>query len=396
MNSFKNELSNAQANLLSTINSGVNILFWEIGKIINNSHRLGEITGENFIKELSNILSPVFGEYLNTINLSLMRKLNKKCSAETISFISEALNWEYIKQLLILEDQDAWLFYLKLTHIESLTPLELKKEILTKIIDNNRIKDESGFTRTGFKLFYRKTSELYFEKKNSGAFRNLFEPRDHKVFISFLSKQSNNEAIMDIYRLLIEFQSETHYILNLQFNHFLWQTGGSIIRLSKRENVPITDCINKCIQEFGNHFSSVFNELDLSFCVNFSEKYERLSGKTEIAELLSWPYIKVLLDVNETEKHTFLAKQIFNSGFTVEKIKSLISMDYFDVNNVNRVFDMSTNSNKTTAETKKGNNTFVVTEELIVPIVHPIHDLNRNIYKNNELLDFLTSNKYIS
>jgi len=380
---------NGRADLLSTINSGVNLMFWEIGTLIGNKSRSDE---RHIIEELSNSLAPVFGDYFSNENLSLMRIFAEKCSVATIGKTSTDINWGYIPQFISLKDDSAWMFYFKLMHIHSLTPVELKNEIAANAIENKTIDDEKNISRYDLAEFHHHTSELYFGKKDSANFRKLFEPRDihDPVLTSFLSKHSNNELVMPIYRLIFEFQSETHYVINFQFNSLLWEIGGELINLSKSLNVPMLDILNKSIQEYEKEFPSLFNIDVLSHCVKFAEQY-KTDNQFEITELVSWPYIKILLEVNDIEKQSFIAKEVLNKGIGIQKLKSLIADSFFDIKKEYNVSNMVRSRNSTTTETKNDDTVTSITEELMEPIIHPIHDINRNIYKTQELLTFLTN-----
>ncbi|MES2416928.1 MAG: DUF1016 N-terminal domain-containing protein [Bacteroidota bacterium] len=395
MDSIKHTVNNGYTGLLSTINSGVNLLFWEIGAIISKSIERSDLVGNDFAEEFSSNLSPIFGDYLGSKNLSLMKLFAEKCSTSTIGQISDAMDWEYIPYLLDLEGEKAWLYYIQLIQTARLDPIALKNKILAKAIENKIIGDEV-LDRTELKSLYRGSCQFYFEKNDGKLFRRLFEPRalDDKEIITFLSKQSANEPVMKIYELILEFQSETHYVLNMQFNMLMYTIGGHIIRLSNNLNISITELIDKCIQEFGNYFPSLFNKEELSYCIKLGEQYKISTAIMEMAERVAWPHIKLLLEVNDLEKRHAIARQIFNNGINVQQLKRMIANNSFDLQNISSGSTTPIKRSSVTTETRDGSNINLITEYLVIPIIHPVYDLNRNIYKTPELLSFLTNNTY--
>lgn len=105
--------------LLKVINSGVINLFWEIGMLINHQSEENHTDDKNLLNVISDQLSPVFGNYLQAENLSMMKVFAKKCGFATMSHISAAINWEYMPFLLNLENNNAWIFYMELIHTKS-------------------------------------------------------------------------------------------------------------------------------------------------------------------------------------------------------------------------------------------------------------------------------------
>jgi|GEM_PF-2230432 len=394
MDFLKHTIDNGYTDLLSTINSGVNLLFWEMGTLINNNSGSGSFMRNDLLNELSSGLSSVFGDFFNLENLSLIKLFAEKCPVSTIGQISDAINWEYIIHFLELEGEKEWLFYMQLIQTDALDPMGLKKAILQKAVKHKTIDAEKVLSRSDLKSLYRTSSQLYFNKNE--LFRKLLEPHslNDEVIKRFSLQHSTNELVMNIYRLILEFQSETHYVLNMQFNMLMWAIGGSIIRLSTRLNVSVAKCINQCIQEFGVYFPSLFNKEELSYCIILAEQYKAPNDFREIAEIVSWPYIKILLEVNSLKNRYFIAQQVFKSGIDLRDLKNMIIDNSFDFTNISGTSDMATNHNSTTTEIINGNNISSITEVQIEPIVHPLHDLNRNIYKNPELLSFLTNNTY--
>ena len=394
IDNLKRMVENRHSNLLKTINTGVISLFWDIGMVINselkeNDHVDG---GQNFINEVSDYLQPIFGSYLNTEQLSLMKVFADNCAFSTMKHVSGAINWEYIPSFLNLKDDNAWIFYIELMHIESLTLKELNKKISAGIFEAGGKKlntDKYTFMLSNSKPFYQNTLELYFGKKDGGIFRKLFEPQeDHHLNFDTVYHGS----IINIYRKILDFQSAYNHALNAQFNSLFWEIGTEIIRLSNMFHIPLTNnVIDYCTIKLNKSFPSIFNKAELSNCLKLVKKYGEYNQPIELTQTVSWPYLKLLLEIDKVEKQFFVANQLLENGITVEELKRMISQGSFDFGDGRNLPSKETAINKSiiTKKIKYRNNILSVTTETIEPNINPKHDLNRNIFKNPELLAFL-------
>lgn len=395
----KEKVVAGHSGLLSTINAGVNFLFWDIGTVINSgtTHISRIDNGKSQVEEISDNLIPFFGDYLNSVNIPVMMKFADRCQHDIIGQIAAAINWDYIPYFFELEEEGAWIFYMKLMHIRSLDTDGLHKKIVAGTFEKEGTIDEGVFMRSHSKPFYQNSGELYFGKARGEVFRKLFEPQDDHISIASttLAKKPNNKISRDIYERVLEFQAETQSMLNSQFNILLWEIGAEVIRLSNVSNIKVTEIVEACVKEIGIYLPSVFNKTDLSFCVTFAEKYRNPNDHEEIADIISWPYLKVILDVADKDKRLMIARQVFNNGIGIEELKGMISDGCFNFMDTNSLPLKNTGIDRSvTTETMDNNQKVTITQELVEPIINPKNDINRNIYKNLELLAFLKDNIY--
>ncbi|MBX9839673.1 MAG: hypothetical protein K2X69_15315, partial [Silvanigrellaceae bacterium] len=382
-------------------------LFFNIGAELNreaeNVHSIDKKS--ILIQEIADSLQPIFGNHLCSQNLFLMSKFADECSSEKRRFVAAIINWDYLPYFLNLTEDDEWVFYSDLIYSKSLTPIELGRKISDKTFEKTEKKlstDKYDFMFKKAYAFYRSTLELYFGKEGRDSFRKLFEPQDvHKDYQDNLTtkKTVHNELLLSIYTKITEFQSEYNHQLNLGFNILIWALGVEIIKLSKSSKAKnINDVIDLCIQEFSNDLPSIFNQKELSHCIDFVNEYgENNNPPIELMQILPWAYLKILIKIEGYENQFLLANQILKNGVSIQELEKLISDGSFNLEKAKQELEKIT-MNNSVAEiiTKEKNFTATGTMSIIEPIVNLENDLNRNIYKNPDLLAFLAHNAYMN
>ncbi|MFD0940029.1 DUF1016 N-terminal domain-containing protein [Pedobacter boryungensis] len=375
----------------TSINLGVSSLFRDIGVLIN--HKLSNHNFEErniIINNIAENLHPIFGDYLGIKNLYVIGEFARKCTSEKIRYAAALMDWEYIPYFLNLEDENAWIFYMELIHAESLTPTELSKKISEKAFEEvkqfNIDEYISVFENTN--IIYRNKVELYFSKKNSYIFRKLFEPQlDYHKNFNIISKETqvNHNIIINIYREILEFQSEYNHELNMKFNLMFWEIGVEIIRLSKLFNIPITSILdNHHVQEIYQNWPYLFKKDELYYSIKFVKQHgEDTLPPIELIQTVSWSYIKVLLEIEDVEKQKYVASQVLKNELSIQDLNEMIA------NNPLELCAEKLNKTKSVTTSMKKNFTVTGTIQEIEANIHPINDLNRNIFKNSELLEFL-------
>lgn len=399
INILEQKTENERNGFVGTINDGLSTLFFDIGSIINlklqNSHDID--TCKSLLKEIADNLEPIFGDYLSLESLSLMRTLAKKCESETVRYAASIISWEYLPYFLNLKENDEWLFYAELIYIESLTPGMLSKRISDNAFGKASKKlntDRRVFMSAKADSFYQSTLKLYFGMERGHAFRKLFEPKENDdANLEMLSrnKQVNNSVIIQTYVKILEFQSVNNHQLNIQFNILLWDIGVELVRQTKSFGAQAAhDLTDLCIQRFHNTFPSIFNKEDLSHCFKFVEQYgESNPPPMEMVQTVSWPYIKLLLEIDGIEKQVYMANQALKNGMSVQDLNEVISNDTPDFTPTTEL-PRNTIIETVVTVTKEKNFTATGTMETIEQNIHPKHDINRNIFKNQKLLEFLT------
>ncbi|WP_443936604.1 DUF1016 N-terminal domain-containing protein [Pedobacter sp. MW01-1-1] len=385
--------------LLGTINFGINNLFWEIGKTLNNalkenvSHKK-----ENPIHDISKSLQSAFGDYFSTTNLSVMQKFADGRSHSTIQQIAAGINWEYIPSLLQLKDDAALLFYTKRIHAESLTPDDLSRKILTEDYraENKTTRpDEFTFRLSELTTFYRNTAELYFGETQYTAFRKLVEPKkDNQAIFEKIQIENpiNREIIAKIENKILEFQSSYHPILNLLFNSLFWSIGDAMRQLSITFDIPITDTlVEYCSQSLYKKFPSIFTPEELAACIEFAKRYSTHDEALNILSTVSWDYLKRLIKLDiRTERQLYMANEVLEKGMTISELESKISEGFFEFDTHTQFLPRKKELHQsTTKNIRKGNNNLIITEETIDLKINQKNVFVQNIFKNEALLNFL-------
>jgi len=402
---IKKSVEIRQKRLIGTINQAVSSLFFNIGAEINREvQNLHSTDKKNIlIQEIADNLQPIFGNHLSNQNLFLMTKFADKCSGKK-RFVAAIINWDYLPHFLNLTEDEEWAFYSDLIYTKSLTAIELCEKISDKAFEKTGKKlnpDKYAFMSEKASAFYRSTLELYFGKSGN-TFRKLFEPQDkHSEYLAGLTSKKlvHIDLITRIYNKIIEFQSEYNHQLNLEFNILIWGVGVEIIKLSKSNNtLTLDNLIDLCIQKFQNDFPSIFNQKELSHCIYFVNEYgEHNNPPIELMQIVPWGYLKVLLKIEGRENQFFMGNEILRKHISLQEVEELISDSSVNFEAAKEeweqvILDKSIAENTTKVE----NFTSIGTIETIEPITNTKNDLNRNIYKNSDLLTFLTHNAYMS
>lgn len=386
---------------LRTINSAVISLFWEIGSRINTNlkNKSSDDEGKFEIGLISDRLIPVFGAYMTQENLLLMTRFATQCNEATMREISHFTNWKYVPILLDLEHNDAWIYYVHYLHKESLSPEQLQRNIKThsfKTLDRENPQDRMIFLMLNeSKLFHQNTLNLYFGEITGGMFQNLFEPKlESKLSFDSLLKEKKTdlELTLQIYSSILEFQSRYNYILNNLFNGFCYGIGDEIIRVATIFNTPVTDSLlDHCIAELGEDFPSIFNRGHLLDCLKFAEQFKEREQRNKLKQTVSWPYIKILNKIDSTDMQLFIAKEVFNEGISIEELKKMIVEGSFDYESTKNSHSkkMTVKNSGNVEKTKSRNSTITVSKEVHELMISSKSDMNRNIFKNPDILKFL-------
>lgn len=390
IDNLRQMIKDQHAALLSAINAEFVALFWGIGNELNER---AQDTIDN-LSDLSRDFEPVFGGYFSIHNLTLMRRFADKCSFDTISQIAAAINWEYIPYLLKVEDEKAYVFYVQLMHIKSLSPNDLNKEIQAGTFEKGTIHDENAFLQSYSKPFYQNTTQLYFGKEHAEKFRKLFEPKERYgiTIDSFLSKKNvNNIFYRTIFQLIQDCQFHVNYMLNLQFNTLLWDIGHEILAHSDSLNKSIaTHWIEHCIRELHKDCPSIFNNFELPYSIKFAQLYKNADEQQEMAETVAWNYIKIIIEVDDVKKQLFIANEVLTNGITTQDLIKLISNGCFDfMATSNPLVKYPASKTSVIKETMENNVIVHLTEQTIEPKINHKSDINRNIFQNEALLRFI-------
>lgn len=398
MDSLRQVIANKHSGLLATINTELLVTFWNIGNELNQFEQdtsNGLVVQTNAINNIARDFVPIFGDYFAVHNLLLMKKFAEKYSLNTIIKRAAAVNWEYIPCLLDIQDDEAYSFYVELIHNKSLSPNDLNKIILSGA---SRIEPNKNFFLQSYSNpFYQNTIQLYFGRKHGQAFRKFFEPKERSgiTLESFLAKSNGSKTIYQaIFELILDCQSNAQHMLNLEFNTLLWDIGNEILAYKGTSNIPATtDLIARCIKEIQKDCPSIFNDSELPYCIKFAQSYKNPDKQYAISETVSWDYIKIILEINDVKKQAFIANEVLINDIAIQDLKELILNGCFDFmmeSNASIKFPMEKTS--ITKERRESNVVIEITEETVEQKINPKSDINRNVFQNKTLLQFLEGN----
>ncbi|TWF32780.1 putative nuclease of restriction endonuclease-like (RecB) superfamily [Chitinophaga polysaccharea] len=144
--SLFNELSQlieqSQRQVFSHANSTLTILFWQIGKRINDEilrNKRAEYA-KQIVSTLSTQLKSQYGRNFEIRNLRRMMQFAEQFTKlEIILPLSQQLSWSHFVELLPLKNPDAKLFYAQLAVNQALGIRDLRKQISTKTFERTGI-----------------------------------------------------------------------------------------------------------------------------------------------------------------------------------------------------------------------------------------------------------------
>ena len=146
MNSLYKDLSllieKSKHKAISQAKSAVNLLFWQIGKRINDeilNNKRAEY-GAQVISKLAEKLSAEYGRSFELRNLRrMMQFADEFPDKKIVSTLSTQLTWSHIVELLPLKSIEAKLFYANETIVQVLGVRELRKSIDVKTFERTKI-----------------------------------------------------------------------------------------------------------------------------------------------------------------------------------------------------------------------------------------------------------------
>lgn len=186
-----NELSylieQSQKQLISQVNSTLTLLFWHIGKKINENILQNKRAdyGKQIVVTLSRQLTEKYGRNFEEKNLRRMLQFVVQFpELENVVTLSRQLSWSHFLMLIPLKKQEAKIFYAKKAVTEQWGVRELRKQIEIKSyerasIANIQLKNENPDVKDMFKdpyfLDFLGLKDDYLEKDLESAILNELE-----------------------------------------------------------------------------------------------------------------------------------------------------------------------------------------------------------------------------
>jgi predicted nuclease of restriction endonuclease-like (RecB) superfamily len=135
-------IEQSQKQLVSQANSTLTMLFWHIGRRINQEvlqNKRAEYS-KQIVSTLSTQLKHQYGRNFELRNLRrMMQFADQFTDIDTVKTLSGKLSWSHFVELLPLKKQEAKLFYAQESANKGLGVRELRKQILTKTFERTDI-----------------------------------------------------------------------------------------------------------------------------------------------------------------------------------------------------------------------------------------------------------------
>ena len=114
---IKNLIEQTKQNVAVAINSSLTIMYWHIGKLINDEilqNKRAEY-GKEIVATVSQQLSEQYGKGYSYSALTRMMKFAKNIDEKNIATLSQQLSWSHFKELIVLEDNLKIEFYTQMS-----------------------------------------------------------------------------------------------------------------------------------------------------------------------------------------------------------------------------------------------------------------------------------------
>ena len=135
-------IEQSKRQIASQANSTLTLLFWQIGKRINDEillHKQAEY-GKQILSTLSTKLKSQYGRNFEERNLRRMIQFSEIFSDYSIVVpLARQLSWSHFVELLPIKTSDARLYYAQLTTSGSLGISDLRKQITSKAFERSEI-----------------------------------------------------------------------------------------------------------------------------------------------------------------------------------------------------------------------------------------------------------------
>ncbi|GHT47656.1 DUF1016 domain-containing protein [Bacteroidia bacterium] len=142
-------IDNVRRKVAVTVNSELSVLYWHIGKQINESvlkHEKGEY-GKTVIKELSDELTKLYGQGFSKRNLHNFVRFNELVPDEQIVHaVSAQLTWTHIRNIIYIEDDLKRDFYTQMCIYERWSVRTLQERIDSMLFERTAISKKPELT----------------------------------------------------------------------------------------------------------------------------------------------------------------------------------------------------------------------------------------------------------
>lgn len=143
-----NLIDQSRAKVAMQANSTLTILFWQVGKRINDDILQNQRAeyGKQIVPTLSAQLENAYGKNFALRNLRRMMQFAESFpDMQIVSPLATQLSWSHFIELLPLKNYEAKLFYAQLSIEGKLGKRELRRQIANKVFERTRKKVTFGF-----------------------------------------------------------------------------------------------------------------------------------------------------------------------------------------------------------------------------------------------------------
>lgn len=217
-------IEQSKVQVLTQVNSAMTLLFWQIGKRINEfvlENKRAEY-GKQIVVTVSRQLEMLYGRNFEEKNLRRMIQFSEAFTEpEKVVTLSRLLSWSHILTLLPLKKEDQRLFYVQKVVQEQLGVRELRKQIQQKsyertTIANSQLPDAKHHLSGNFKDPYL----FDFLNLSEGYLENDLETAILKELEKFILEVGKGFAFVERQKRMI-IDGEDYYLDLLFFNRKL-------------------------------------------------------------------------------------------------------------------------------------------------------------------------------
>ena len=204
------------------------------------------------------------------------------------------------------------------------------------------------------------------------------------------------EIILTLNSKVLDFQFRCNNLLNIRFNFFLWDIGTEIIRLFDTfQFTNEQEMVNKLSIQMEEQFGRLFNLDQIRDCIRFAKRFapDEQEKIIELAGAVQWEHIRALLIIDDRDTLSFYCHETLKNRWNPIELKKNINNNYHQSHISVQHNRESSNIQKTSTEIKSASKKqkIPITYTAIEELQSSEYDINRNIFKNPDLIFFIKS-----
>lgn len=408
------------------INSGLMILFWEIGQTINQylAVNKNETDKRSAILAVSKVLASSYGAFFDAKNLERMlafAELSPKFLF--VKQISSFISWEHIVHLVTLKESKVFAHYTKLTIEKGLSVYELLQKLREHTLAGLNLIQNTKKTvgaEKGFFSFNGVNGDVFLQPLRPKQYRdialspqlrrNYFDPLLLSSFhkMTGFSKHSarhirqafNVENYGQLFVLIFEhfenYRRQQNSWVTANLNLFFWEIGRLINQhTSLYDDIKKKHFLRETALKLKTRYSASFTEKQLRKMADFAKQIPNRHIATRIAFLVQWGYIFYLLELPEIEKILFYARIAGKQGLSISQLRKEVSNGLFEyiggAKDCEKDFILELQKVTTKLEEQNQVNETIAIVTNFIDLGEDIHSslATESVFKNSFFLDFM-------